>query len=374
MIKVLALSPAPVEAAATRFRVQQFVEPLHGLGVEVSIKPFLSKEQFRSLYRGGSLASKASAILGSITSRFGDVLKAGEYDLLFVQREAMLLGPGIVEWVLTHLRGLPMVLDLDDATYLRYISPTYGRLGSGLKFFGKTDKLIKRAVVVTCGNRFIAEYVKRKGTKAVVIPTVVDLNQFKPQQSRNNPDGDLTIGWVGTHSTFPFLQSIFPVLEKLSIRHRFKLRIVGAGREEIRIRGVDVQNLHWSMEREPHDFASLDIGLYPITTSASADEEWIKGKSGFKAVQYMAVGVPFVMSPVGICAEMGQPGVTHFNAASHDDWYNALNALLSDNDLRTRMGSAGRAHAEMNYRVDDQADILAGTFHEVIEEQRLDER
>jgi glycosyltransferase involved in cell wall biosynthesis len=363
-LHVLGLCAYPVEAAATRFRLHQFVAPLQERGVDLTISPFLTSAQFHSLYNAGDVAAKGAAMAMSTLIRARDLLTAARYDLVFVQREAMIFGPGVMEWFVTKLRGMPMVLDLDDATYVRYVGPTYGLFGSWLKSFGKTDKLIERAAAVTCGNRFIAEYVERKGTRSVVVPTVVNLDEFKPAVHGNMEDP--IVGWVGTHSTFPFLESIFPVLERLAKKHRFTLRIVGAGRRDVRLNGVWVENLDWNMEREPSDFSLLDIGLYPITTSSSANEEWIRGKSGFKAVQYLAVGVPFVMSPVGICAEMGEPGKTHFNAVTGEDWYNALNTLLSDEGLRSRMGVAGRAHVQKNYRIDDQADVLARTFRGVM--------
>ena len=374
MIRVLALCSFPVEAAATRFRLDQFVEPLRDRGLDVTVRPFLTSDQFRTLYRGGGSASKIAAMAVSALRRVGDVIRAGDFDLVFVQREAMIFGPALVEWLLTSVRGLPMVLDLDDATYVRYVSPTYGRLGSWLKFFGKTDSLIKHSDVVICGNPFIAERVEELGTRSVIVPTVVDLDQFTPRHAKNDDANDHpTLGWIGTHSTFPFLESIFPVLEDLAEKHSFKLKIVGAGKAAVKVTGVAVENLDWDLDREPADFSGLDIGLYPITTSASADVEWIKGKSGFKAVQYLSVGVPFVMSPVGVCADIGQPSVTHFNAVTNEDWYNSLNTLLSDKGLRARMGAAGRAFALANYRIEDQAELLATTFREVVE-RRINKR
>jgi glycosyltransferase involved in cell wall biosynthesis len=249
---------------------------------------------------------------------------------------------------------------------VRYISPTFGRFGSLFKFFGKTDKLISRSKLVTCGNRFIAEYVEAKGTEATVIPTVVDLNEFRPLD-RVHTNEELSVGWIGTHSTYPFLESIMPVLEKLAKIHKFKLKIVGSGHDRPRVDGIDIQLLDWSMEREIVDFQSLDIGLYPITTSSSANQDWIKGKSGFKAVQYMAVGVPFVMSPAGVCAEIGEVGETHFNAVTSEDWYNSLNMLLSDAALRRAMGSAGRKYAEANFDLGKQADLLATALKRAVD-------
>lgn len=364
-LKILALCSIPVEAAATRFRLQQFVEPLRERGIELTISPFLSSSQFRALYTPGGIPGKAASMAAAAVKRIAQAASAVKYDAVIVQREAMLFGPALIEWLVNRVLRLPMVLDLDDATYVQYVSPTYGKVGSWLKFFGKTDRLIDSAAVVTCGNRFIAEYAEARGAKAVVVPTVVDLEEFKPRERNDDPQEPLTVGWIGTHSTFPFLRSIFPVLERSGKVHNFRLKVVGAGTSEIELRNVEVENVEWSMAREPSDFASLDIGLYPINVSDSANEEWIKGKSGFKAVQYMAVGVPFVMSPVGVCSEIGEPGNTHFNAVTDEDWYNALDNLLSNGELRRRMGDAGRAYAVDHYGSGDQADSLARIFRSV---------
>src|SRR5690606_20903324 len=133
------------------------------------------------------------------------------------------------------------------ATYVPYTSPSFGRVSRLFKFFGKTDRLIDRAAAVTCGNRFIAEYVERRGTRAVVVPTVVDTNIFAPVERQNDPP---VIGWVGTHSTYPSLEWLFPVFRRLAETYKFKLKIVGAGREPGDIEGVEAEWLPWSLERE----------------------------------------------------------------------------------------------------------------------------
>ena len=302
-MKVLGICSYPIEAAATRFRMAQFVKPLQEHGIELTISPFLDSLQFSDFYKNRGFGRKILGMVGPLSKRTAGIREVRQYDLLFVQREAMFFGPGIFEWVYQKAGNLPMILDLDDATYVPYVSPRYGRAGSFFKFFGKTDNLIRRADLVTCGNRFIAEYVESKGSKAVVIPTVVNTEIFAPTERTNETP---VIGWIGTHSTFSFLESLFPVLERLAKNHRFKLRIVGAGRKDVNIEGVEIENLDWNMERDVADFQNLDIGLYPITVSSSANEQWILGKSGFKAIQYLAVGVPFVMSPIGVCAEIGE--------------------------------------------------------------------
>jgi glycosyltransferase involved in cell wall biosynthesis len=303
------------------------------------------------LYEPKRLLSRLPLVALRTLRQMASALLAARADVVFVQREAMIFGPPLVEWIAARLLRRPMILDLDDATWLRYVSPVYGRLATTLKWPGKTDRLIRWSSVVTCGSPNVEAYVRSRGAAHALVPTVVDPRVFRPDRSRNDIP---VIGWIGSHSTFTFLERLFPVFERLAREQRFLLRIVGSGRGEVRIPGVTVDTRPWRMEREAEEFRSLDIGVYPI-----ADDEWGAGKSGFKAVQYMASGVPFVMSPVGVCATMGIAGETHLAAVTDDDWLAALQRLLADRDSRGRIGQAGRAFAERHYSFDEQAAALA---------------
>src|SRR5947208_2310474 len=285
-MKVLALASYPTEAAATRYRLEQFVVPLAERGINLTIHPFLTSQHFEKLYRREALPSTALGLIGATLRRSAEVLYARQADVVLVQREAMIFGPPLIEWLTARVMKRPMVLDLDDATYVSYTSPTYGGLGKAFKWFSKTDDLIRWATVVICGNRSIAEYVSSKGARARIIPTVVDTEVFRPASTPANEGGTdidpsanasgtnkslhrtkssrVVLGWIGTHSTFPYLESIFPVLTELAKEYDFRLKVVGAGKDEITIPGVEVENLRWSLEREVRDFQSIDIGLYPI--------------------------------------------------------------------------------------------------------------
>ena len=355
-MNVLALTSYPVEAAATRFRLQQFVGPLADRDIALTIHPFLNSKLFEHLYRQGSFPRTAMGLLKSAFLRLADVMLARKADVILVQREAMMFGPPVIEWLTTKALKRPMVLDLDDATYVSYTSPTYGGLGKALKWFSKTDDLIKWAALVTCGNRSIAEYVSSKGVQARIIPTVVDTLVFRPAP-RPAADSPVVLGWIGTHSTFPYLESIFPVLRELANKHEFLLKVVGAGKDEVRIPDVKVENATWEMGREVADFQSIDVGLYPLDASLYAG--WAAGKSGFKAIQYMGVGVPYVATPVGASAEIGEAGVTHLFASTPDEWYGALETLIIDEGRRRKMGAAGRRHVVENYGLPAQADKLS---------------
>ncbi len=358
-MRVLALASYPIEAASTRYRVAQFIAPLAEQGITLTVHPFLDSRLLSSLYKRAEWPRTTLGLMRAAMRRVGTVWQSHQADVLFVQREAMMIGPPVVEWLGMKIGRCPIVLDLDDATYVSYLSPTYGRWGSALKWFSKTNDLIDWAKVVTCGNRAIADYVTERGKQAVIIPTVVDTDQFVPRPESTKSDVPV-IGWIGTHSTYQYLASIFPALQQLAQTHRFRLKVIGAGRNEITIPGVEVENLEWNLGREIADFQSFDIGIYPIVK-----DEWSEGKSGFKAIQYMAVGIPFVTTPVGACAEIGQPDVTHFAAETEEEWVSGLSKLLSDRQQAAHMGAAGRRYALEHYTLDVQAAKLAQVFHSV---------
>ncbi|MBA3634392.1 MAG: glycosyltransferase [Acidobacteria bacterium] len=160
---------------------------------------------------------------------------------------------------------------------------------------------------------------------------------------------------------------LFPVLQKLARNYDFTLKIVGSGRDKIELDGVKIENLDWKLERELEDFQSLDIGLYPITVVGNANEDWLVGKSGFKAIQYMAIGIPFVVSPVGVCAEIGIENETHFSAVTEEQWYNSLSILLELFKERQEMGKKGREYALKHYTVSQQTDKIANILLESFE-------
>jgi glycosyltransferase involved in cell wall biosynthesis len=209
-----------------------------------------------------------------------------------------------------------------------------------------------------CGNDVIAEYVMAAGKRAVVTPTVVDTEVFAPRDEPRLDDAPV-LGWVGSHSTYPYLQMLFPVLSELARKRRFRLKIIGSGRSSIEVQGVDVEAVEWSMDREVLDFQSFDIGLYPLIAS-----RWAEAKSGLKAIQYMAVGIPFVATPLGAAGAVGVDGVTHLNASTSREWSNALLRLLDDHSLRREMGGAGREHAVKRYTIGVAGASMAQVLHE----------
>lgn len=352
-LTVLALASYPVTAAATRFRLHQMVGPLERLGIRLDVRPFLDERTFATLYDRRSVGRTAAGLARASARRVCDAVGARNVDVVLVQREAAILGPPVFEALIGALGKSPMVLDLDDPTWISYESPTFGVAGRLLKWPGKTDWLVSRARSVTCGSSAIVEHVERSGVRATLVPTVVDTDVFRPapRDATRRP----RVGWIGSPSTFPYLQALGPALAEVARRTPFDLLVVGAGPgASLEIPGIRIEAREWNLRQEVMDFQSLDVGLYPL-----ADDEWAMGKSGFKAIQYLAVGVPYIVTPVGATTGIGVAGETHLEAQTQSDWAAALETLLRDADLRRSMGEQGRRFSLENYTVPQVAETVA---------------
>ncbi|MBI1737093.1 MAG: glycosyltransferase family 4 protein [Candidatus Rokubacteria bacterium] len=362
-LRALFLASYPVRAASTRFRATQFFPALGSYDIECGLSPFLPDHVFADFYRKGRAARKALQLALLAARRLVEVARAGRWDVVVVQRESMLVGPPLVEWLLRRILRKPMVYDYDDAIWVSRPSPTWGSLAALAKFPAKTAAIVRMANHVIVCNDYTRDYALRfrRPGDVTVIPTVVDTNEFKPRPRRNASTP--VIGWIGTHSTAPYLETIRPVLESCARHHRFRLKIVGAGRD-FAFHGIETENKPWRLEDEVADYQSLDIGLYPVE-----DDEWGRGKTGFKPVVYMACGVACVCSPVGGVTEFLVSGKNGLFASTPGDWEQAIDVLLSDRDMRHRLGAAGRETVVNEYSVQRQAPRLAHILHAVAGER-----
>ena len=107
------------------------------------------------------------------------------------------------------------------------------------------------------------------------------------------------------------------------------------------------------MDREIEDFQSIDIGIYPMP-----DTLWACGKASFKAIQYMAVGVPVVASSVGMVKDFIKDGINGYLAETEEEWIEKLSKLIEDSNLRRNIGLQGRKIVEERYSLKVNSQIF----------------
>ncbi len=341
-MRILFLQPYPTEGPSSRYRVEQFIPGLRARGWDCCVRPFLSPGFYRIRYTKGQTLRKIWLFFLCSIRRAADLGRAFASDIVFIHLEAFPLGPPLFEWILFRC-GKKIVYDIDDAIYLGRTSPANRSLRF-LKCPGKIPHLIRMAdAVVTC-NTYLGDYCRRWNKEVSVIHTALDTDRFSPPPASRRGAGALTIGWIGSHSTAAYLDRLQGILVTLAREFSFRFLIVGAGEYLLRAPGVRVEYAAWRLDEEVERFRSLDIGVYPLP-----DDEWVLGKTGFKTLQFMSVGVPCVASAVGTNRQIIRDGVNGFLAKTDDEWLRKLRLLLQDERLRRSIGDEGRRTVESTY-------------------------
>lgn len=352
MIDVLGLLPYPTERVpGQRFRIEQWAPLLEREGVRLTFSPFLSAQGMDALYGAGNAWTKARETVRGYLHRIGEVIRPGSYDVVYLFREAALLGPAWLERMVA--RRLPLVFDFDDAIYLSPTSAANAWI-SFLKPAGKTDAICRLAHHVTVGNETLATYAAARSRAVTVVPTTIDTDRYQPRVRPSNARP--VVGWSGSSTTTSYLEALKPVLSALRRRVDYELRVIGG---TVVMPGIDVRPIPWRAETEVEDLRPIDVGLMPLS-----DDEWSRGKCGLKALQYMALGIPPIVSPVGVNARIVQDGVNGFHARDDDEWVDRITQLLMDPALRARLGAEARRTVEEQYSARVQAPRMARILRE----------
>jgi glycosyltransferase involved in cell wall biosynthesis len=246
-----------------------------------------------------------------------------------------------------------VVFDFDDAIYLPDASPA-NAWTRRLKGRGKVEALCRMSRHVTVGNVVLAEFASRHAAAVTVLPSTIDTDLYRVLPGVRNARP--VVGWTGSETTVPHLLALAHALRRLRRNVDFELHVVGG---TVAIDAVDVRCIPWTAAGEVDDLRPMDVGLMPLP-----DDEWSRGKCGMKALQYMALGKPAVVSPIGANAEIIQDGLNGFHARNEDEWVDRLARLLSDPALRARLGAAARITVERSYSAEVHVPRLATVLRE----------
>lgn len=356
-MRLLAIVPSVYDTnPGQRYRLEQWEPYLRPFGVEITYAAFEDAELTATLHQSGRFARKAYLIAKAFGRRATAIRSLRDYDVIYVFREAALFGPPIFEHLVSR-SGVPTIFDFDDAIFVPYVSPTHGYL-SYLKFPAKTKTICRLATHVIAGNRYLADYARQTNPNVSIVPTTIDTERYQVLP-RSNISHTPVIGWTGSFSTVQHLDTIAGALKRLARKENFRLVVIGT--PVYKLDGVDVEALPWRSATEVSDLRQIDIGIMPLP-----DESWTRGKCGCKALQYMALAISTVCSPVGVNSEIIQDGVNGFLAATEDEWVERLTLLLHDKSLRARLGAAGRETVEKKYSAAVQAPRVFEILHSVV--------
>jgi len=342
--KILIVCPYPEGVAAgQRLKYEQYFDHWRMNGYDVVVSAFMDVAMWDVVYKRGNYIRKILGTLRGYYRRIFDIYRIRRFDIVYVFMWVTPIGTSLFERLFRRW-SKHLIFDVEDNVLIEKgneINPMVKVLKSPVK----TTYLIKFANHVITSSPFLNDYcVKLNINKSCTyISSSVDTDRFLPKNSYSN-DNKVTIGWTGTFSSKIYLDLLRNVLLELNKRVDFKLRIIG--NFDYEFPGIDLDLIQWSSEHEVQDLQAIDIGIYPLT-----QDEWVLGKSGLKAIQYMAFGLPTVATKVGTTPMIIEHMKNGWLVNTDEEWINALETLIRNPVIRQNMGKLARASVIDNYSI-----------------------
>lgn len=348
----------PDRSPGQRFRYEQYLAALAADGWQYDLSPIVSAEDDRILYSKGNYWDKARFVARCELVRRKDVARMDDYDVIFIYREALMTRGIRYEQRFRRSRA-KLVFDFDDSIWLSNVSDANRRF-NWMKDAGKTSRIIGLCDQVFAGNAYLSDYARAYNPNVTVVPTTIDTDEYRPRAQR--PEGPVVIGWSGSITTIQHFRFAVPALQaiKQKFGDRVVFRVVGDG--AFRMPELGVEGLPWRKDTELDDLRAMDIGIMPLP-----DDAWARGKCGLKGLQYMALGIPTLMSPVGVNTDILTDGENGFLPADTDEWVARLARLVEDAELRRRMGASARATVVEHYSLQAWKQRYVGLFNALID-------
>jgi glycosyltransferase involved in cell wall biosynthesis len=329
---------------STRFRILQYLQRFSDAGIACTcfypvipkygyVPRHLPGKQLRLLFRG------ITQLFIYLPHRWWQIKQARlhEYDAVILQKQLSILPVGAYLEKMISRRNKRIALDLDDA---EFTNPTALNNSKSQAALLQVSDLAMHVVVC---NRYLADATTNNQSKVVMLPTTVDERRYLPAQHGNS--AKITIGWTGSASTLRYLRLVLPALEAVIEKTGASLLIISDQTWIDWLAHIPgIRFVKWNEQDEISQLQGIDIGIMPLP-----DDAWTQGKCAFKIIQYMAIGIPTVASPVGMNCETTIDGQTGYLVRTHTEWVDALCTLIESAEQRQDMGVQARRHFMQHY-------------------------
>jgi glycosyltransferase involved in cell wall biosynthesis len=352
--KIAILCPYPFDTAPSqRFRYEQYLDYLAEAGFIYKKFPFLDPKTNAVLYKDGFLIRKFLGISKAFLLRFLQLPKLLSYDFVFIHREASPIGPPVIEWIISSVLRKKVIYDFDDAIW-KTDAEHRSALVRWIKNPAKVNSLIKWSYKISGGNEYLCAYAKRYNKNVVCNPTTIDTEHLH-NKIKNQHSEKITIGWTGSHSTLIYLTPMAQVIEKLEKKYDLNFVVICNKKPDFVLKSLVF--VPWVKKSEIEDLLKFNIGLMPLE-----ENEWSLGKCGFKALQYMSLGIPALVSPVGVNKEIVTHGKDGFFCENEKDWLDHLSFLIENEQARIDMGREARKKIQDRYSVESNKTNFINLF------------
>ncbi|MCZ2444543.1 MAG: glycosyltransferase [Flavobacteriales bacterium] len=340
--RILFVTPYPFDVAPSqRFRFEQFFQALTEAGWQYVQKPFWNRYGWTILYAKGKYLQKGFFLLLGIIKRYFLLFSVCRYHYVFVHREFSPIGFPLTLWIITKLFKKKIIYDFDDAIWIPNVSDN-NRWFRFLKTNDNTEWLIRWSYRVSCGNHYLKNYASQYNQHIYYIPTTLDMEHHHNRERALNKN-EFILGWTGTHSTIRYLQFLIPIIQKIEKKYtHFRFYVISD--QPVNWSLESLIYIPWSKSTEIDDLLKFSIGVMPLE-----HDPWSEGKCGFKALQYLSLGIPALVSPVGVNTHIIQQGVNGFLCQTPDEWEQCIEQLINNVDLLEQISRNTRKSMELEF-------------------------
>jgi glycosyltransferase involved in cell wall biosynthesis len=351
--KILVICPYPEnEVPGQRLKYEQYFDHFRKNGYEISVSPFMSHKAYESIYKPKKYTIKIYWVFIGYLKRFFQIFYLPFYDGIYVFLYVTPFGSSLFERIF-RIFSRKIIYDIDDLVYKGRTS----KFNAIAAYFRSPEKYFYQMKaadhVITC-TPHLDQVVRKYNINTTDISSTINTEKYFPNNRYSN-DRKIVIGWSGSHSTEPYLQLLIPLLQKLNKKIKFTLLIIGTG--DFKAEGLTVESIPWREKSEVSDLQRIDIGLYPLPS-----EEWVLGKSGLKALQYMALGIPTIATAIGANFRVIEDKVSGYLVKTDAEWLIHLETLLLNPEQRKIIGNNARKRVEKYYSVKANQSIYLDIF------------
>lgn len=281
-------------------------------------------------------------------------------DVVVFQKAYSRYDPILVRWA--HLLRKRVFFDIDDAPS-RVSNPRVERAA---------QRMMRLSDGVFAGCSALVDLARPTQPNTHLVPSGIRLDTYRPVPREAN-DGPLCLGWIGNgaHYAEDLVVVLAPVLRRIAAQTPLRLRIVGACEDPRlydtfgNVPGLQsefVDAIDWSdPDAISAEIAQFDIGLYPLKPGPFNDF-----KCGFKALEYMAMGLPVLASNAANHSEIVAEGKSGYLLRSENEWVAALLQMINRPDLVQKFGKAGRKIVETRFSttlIADSVECFLGGYN-----------
>jgi glycosyltransferase involved in cell wall biosynthesis len=354
--KILIICPYPENVAPSqRLKYEQYFEHFRNNNFDIVVSPFMSRRFWNVVYKKGRFPEKIYWTLIGYLKRVLDLFRLPFYKGLYIHLWVAPFGGPIFEYLFCLLNR-NVIYDIDDMIFL---APS-NKANKSIAAFKNESRMIylmkKAKHVIVCTPK-LETFVRQYNSNTTDISSTINTDLYIPINNYAN-DHALTLGWSGSHSTSKYLLLLEEVLKK--IKNELDVNILVIGDPTFSFKSIKAEVLPWTLETELRNLQRIDIGLYPLP-----DEEWVYGKSGLKALQYMALGIPTIASAIGANFRVIEHNVSGFLVRSEQEWIDTIMLLINNPQLRKRIGEEARKRVELNFSINANRDVYLKIFKKV---------